>query len=133
MSSVKFEAAKELIRDGDYDAARAILKTIDHPTAQKWLKRIDELDPPFPANAASRNSEQDKYYKRENRRARVRSIGDGIHLIGMGVITFGAWLLFSGLLFGQPISDPYSGMNALMLLMAIVAVVLGFFRMTKRG
>lgn len=133
MSNAKFLAAKELIQDGDYDAARAILKTIDHPTAHKWLKRVDKLDPPFPENGVSQNSEQEKYYKRENRRARLRNVGDGIYLIIMALFIFGAWLLFSGLLFGQIYSDPYSGVNLLMLVFAVLLFVFGFFRMTKRG
>lgn len=45
MSKAKFEAAKELINEKQYDQARAILLTIDHPTAQKWLEKLDQIAP----------------------------------------------------------------------------------------
>lgn len=45
MSKAKFDAAKELIKEKQYDEARAILKTIDHPTAREWEARIDKLSP----------------------------------------------------------------------------------------
>lgn len=130
MSNTKFRAAKELIQEEEYDAARAILETIDHATADKWLKRIDEIDPPFPDDMTNSNSEQDAYYKRENRRARMRKIGNGIYTMVMGFVMLGIWSLFSGLLTGRIISDPYSGMNLLMLVMAILLIVFGFFRAT---
>lgn len=146
MTDVKFLAAKELIKEGHYDEARGVLRTIDHPTALKWLQRIDELDPPFPhvqgkqAPYAPRTvmptastqgrSHQDKYYERENRRARLRDIGNGIYIILMGFMCLAVWAFFSGLLFGIPVSTgSFEGSNLLMFCVGVVAIFLGFIRM----
>lgn len=107
MSDIKFLAAKELIQEHKYDEARGILKTINHPTAKKWLRRIDELDPRFPEPIVRRkseqNTEQEKYYKRENRRARRRAKAFGLDFIFRGVGVLGVWLFLSGGFLGQVI------------------------------
>jgi len=45
MSQVKFQAARELIREKRYAEARMLLESIDHPTAKLWLKKLDKLAP----------------------------------------------------------------------------------------
>ena len=45
MSKQKLLAARELIKEKNYDEARAILKTIDHPTAKEWLAKLDRIAP----------------------------------------------------------------------------------------
>ena len=130
-----------------------ILRTIDHPTAVKWLQRINELDPPFPyvhgrqaPNAPQTVMQtdyprqtsvrvptaQDKYYERENRRARLRDIGDGVYIILMGLMCLAVWAFFSGLLFRIPVSTgPFEGGNLFMFCIGVVAIFLGFVRMRR--
>lgn len=47
MSKVKFQYARELIKEKRYLEAKTILEELDHPTAAKWIneidKRIDEI------------------------------------------------------------------------------------------
>jgi hypothetical protein len=46
MSSVKLQAARELIMDDHFNAARAVLETMPaSPTAQKWLVKLEEIAP----------------------------------------------------------------------------------------
>lgn len=45
MSKAKFDAAKQLIQEKQYDQARALLENIDHPTAAKWLAKLNEIAP----------------------------------------------------------------------------------------
>lgn len=44
MSKAKFDAAKELIREGQYTQARILLESIDHPQAKEWLKKLHDLE-----------------------------------------------------------------------------------------
>jgi hypothetical protein len=44
MSKAKFDAAKQLIREGQYAQARALLETIDHPQAKEWLQKLGDLE-----------------------------------------------------------------------------------------
>lgn len=53
MSKAKFEAAKDLIKQGDYQKARALLNTIDHPLAQEWLDKLDQRERKEPTSAAN--------------------------------------------------------------------------------
>ena len=128
MSNTKFAAAKELVSEGQYDAARAVLKTINHPSATKWLARIDELDPPFPeANQTrrGRKSEQDKFYERENRKARRKALGLRIDLMLQGIGALLLWSFLTGILFGQPVSNPFGGLNLIIFLMGACLVLFG--------
>lgn len=46
MSSIKLQAARELIMDDHFDAARAVRETMPaSPTAQKWLGKLNEISP----------------------------------------------------------------------------------------
>ncbi len=45
MSKIKFDAARELIQEKQYDAARAVLRTFDHPQATIWLAKLDQIAP----------------------------------------------------------------------------------------
>lgn len=45
MSKAKFDAAKQLIQEKQYDEARALLKTIDHPTARQWEAKLNTIAP----------------------------------------------------------------------------------------
>jgi hypothetical protein len=45
MSKAKLLAARELIKEKEYEEARTLLKGIDHPTAKKWLDKLDEISP----------------------------------------------------------------------------------------
>ncbi len=45
MSKAKFDAAKQLIQEKQYDEARAVLKTIDHPTARQWEVKLNTIAP----------------------------------------------------------------------------------------
>lgn len=133
MSDIKFLAAKELIQEHKYDEARGILKTINHPTAKKWLRRIDELDPPFPEPAPRRKSEQkfeksveqEKYYKRENRRARRRAKAFGADSILRGIGVLVLWAFFSGIFFGKPVSEGFSGVNIILFLLGCGILLFG--------
>lgn len=64
MSKAKFEAARELISEKQYDQARAILKTIDHPTAREWEAKLNNISEPLPAGvtAADRAAARMKSY-----------------------------------------------------------------------
>ena len=44
MSKAKFDATKELIREGQYTQARILLESIDHPQAKEWLKKLHDLE-----------------------------------------------------------------------------------------
>lgn len=44
MSKAKFDAAKELIREGQYAQARMLLESIDHPQAKEWLKKLSNQE-----------------------------------------------------------------------------------------
>lgn len=44
MSKQKFEAAKQLIQQGQYSKARTLLESIDHPKATEWLGKLDNLE-----------------------------------------------------------------------------------------
>jgi hypothetical protein len=44
MSKAKFDAARELIREGQYAQARILLEGIDHPMAREWLKKLHGLE-----------------------------------------------------------------------------------------
>ncbi len=59
MSKAKFEAAKQLIQEGNYPKARALLKTIDHPRADEWLQKLDQLEKkkPKPSTQPQRKPE----------------------------------------------------------------------------
>ncbi|MGB7340751.1 MAG: hypothetical protein WBC91_17770 [Phototrophicaceae bacterium] len=157
MSKAKFIAAKELMKEGYYDEARGILNTIDHPTAVMWLRRIDKLQQQLPyrghpvrtvpktvmppsmppmnsyAQSASQgNSEQDRYYRRENRRSRFRDIGNGLYIIILGIMCFAGWAFFSGFLFGINTGmRPFEGGNLAMFGMGVIALFLGFIRIIK--
>jgi len=125
MSKAKFAVAKEFIQDEDYDSARIILQSLNHPTAKKWLARIDELDPPFPKTTSKKKSEQEKYYTRQNRLAKRRAFGNAVELIFSGIGLLGIWALFSGILLGNPISNPFEGLNLIMFLMALLIIFIG--------
>ncbi|MAS36139.1 MAG: hypothetical protein CL610_19190 [Anaerolineaceae bacterium] len=52
MSSVKLQAARELIVDDHFEAARAVLNTMPtSPTAKKWLAKLNEIAPAAPQAA----------------------------------------------------------------------------------
>jgi|GEM_PF-5642117 len=44
MSKAKFDAARELIREGQYTQARILLESIDHPQAKEWLIKLHDLE-----------------------------------------------------------------------------------------
>ncbi len=46
MSKAKMEAARELIKEKQYDEARAILRTVNHPLAAEWIAKIDAISSP---------------------------------------------------------------------------------------
>jgi len=150
MSKAKFDATRELIQEEHYDAARAVLKTIGTSTSEKWLRRLDEIDPPYPIPPPKPyinhqqayhqpqeshlpvSPEQDAYYRRENRRARWRAFGSGLHMVVIGLFCLAFWLILSGLLTGRVIGNPVSGTNAILLIVSVGAILFGLSRMLKR-
>lgn len=132
MNDLKFLTAKQLIQEGNYDAARALLKTVTHPTATKWLRRIDELDPPFPENTPPRKSEREKYYKRENRRAKRRAKAFGLEFILRGAGVLVIWAVLSGFFWGHPLSDGFSGVNVIPFLLGCGIMLWGLLEMIFR-
>lgn len=136
MSKAKFDAVRELITEGEYDLARQLLRLIGSTTSEKWLKRLDEIDPPIhfgtPHHSTPSTTEQEKYYERENRKARRRALGDGLHMVIVGLMTLGFWAFMSGVLTGRVISNPLSGMNLLIFSLGIFVIFLGILRINKR-
>jgi membrane protein YdbS with pleckstrin-like domain len=65
MSKAKMLAAKELIKEKQYDEARAILRTVSNPTATEWLKKIDKISPQRTSSRAT--SERDNVADRSPR------------------------------------------------------------------
>lgn len=45
MSKAKMLAARELIKEKNYEEARALLKTVNSATSRRWLERLDQIDP----------------------------------------------------------------------------------------
>ena len=111
MSNAKLTAARELIQEKNYDAARKILETMDDPTARRWLAQLDSIAPkvilppppalanyyPSPASVQSYpiSTEQERFYRAENRSRRRRRIGNGINLIFLGIVCFIAFAYFA--------------------------------------
>jgi hypothetical protein len=149
MSKAKLAAAKELIQERRYEEAKAILRTVNHPTAYKWLSQLDARMPPPPPpqlNAympppppiyspysPSLSAEQEKFYIRENRRARRKQIGRGFWLIGAGILCFVIYSLLTRPVPTIPGSLPRTtSIEVVFIPMGILAIIAGLYLFTKR-
>ena len=136
MSNAKFAAAKELIEEQHYEAARAVLKTINEPKAQDWLKKLDKLSPDFPETSKkSTNSEQDKYYERENRKAARNRFFNGFELVIFSLFCCGVGGFFAmprvNMITGLP--ESHSIFEWIIIAIGVLALLVGIRRMMGKG
>jgi hypothetical protein len=92
MSTIKLQAASQLIREEHYDAARAVLETVDHPTAYEWLYKLDQV-----AQRQALSTTDSVTFRRLVLWTRIRR-----GAIGIAMILYGAFLArdtTSGLIF----------------------------------
>ena len=128
MSKAKFAAVKELIAEKNYDVARNVLTTMNSPTAKQWLVKLDEISPPM------MESQEGKYYRRENERRSRRDLGSGLSIIAGGIL-----ILLIGIYASLP-SRSLDGTTTtielywlcITLPMAFIAFGLGAYRIRKR-
>lgn len=144
MSDAKLQAARELIQEERYAEARILLRTLDHPTAHKWLARIEtiigpELPPPPPPERARVHARpsavEERFYRRENSRSRLRDIWSGFVLLFLAFIMFGTYYVFMlprPSLGPSPTPSSDSLLNGLMLLVGVMAGLAGLYRIFKR-
>jgi hypothetical protein len=134
MSETKLAAAKELIQEKRYDEARVLLRTVNHPTATKWLAKLDNIDPPS-RQTPRQDSQQERFYRRENQRANRRRIGDGLYLIVAGLVCFG---LFAVNAMPKPALDASGGtivnigLGWLFIPVGILAIIGGIIKLRRR-
>jgi hypothetical protein len=141
MSAAKYAAVKELIQEHQYGVARAVLRTVNDPKSQLWLARLDEIDPQFKSQLESnqapvessyrKETEQQEYYRVENKYRRFRIIFNGLKLVALGIFCFGIYWFFS--LPSPAGGAPKTvGIEALLIVLGIISIIGGIYRIIKQ-
>lgn len=81
MSKETMQAARELIKNKEYDRARKLLKTVNHPVAKEWLEKLDAIAP--------------EHKDKPQRRIPVLWVGIAVFAIGIVALALVLFAFFS--------------------------------------
>jgi len=90
MSKAKFEAARELIAEKQYNEARAILRTINHPLARAWEVKLNRIAPEY--DRQSRLDDYQGFFDNSSKRKRG-SFGIMNVVVGLILLVVGLFIM----------------------------------------